>query len=111
MVIGSPTPRTPTHSGKGQFLPAMLSSTRTRGSSLTMGATVRKCPFKTVFEQDAPSYSMYAYRPTIVANLLSTININLFFTIIKRVEILEVHIPSLKVDVKSQKAIIHNLHA
>jgi hypothetical protein len=88
----------------------MLSSMGTGGSSLTMGAMVRKCLFETVFEWDMPSYSIHTYRPTAVANLSSTINIDLFFAIIKRVEILEVHIPSLEAEVKSQKALIHNLH-
>jgi hypothetical protein len=110
MVIGSLTPRTPTCSGKGQSSATMLSSTRTGGSSSTLGATVRKRLFKTVFEQDAPSYSIHACRPTTVANLSSTINVNLFLAIIERVEILEVHVPSLEAEVKSQKAIIRDLH-
>jgi hypothetical protein len=76
-----------------------------------MVAIVRKHLFETVFEQDMPSYSMHTHRLTTVANLLLTINVDLFFAIIKGVEILELHIPSLEAEVKSQKAIIHNLYA
>jgi hypothetical protein len=111
MVIGSLTPRTPTCSGKGQSSATMLSSARTGGSSSTVGATVRKRPFETVFEQDAPSYSTRAHRPTAVANLSSTINVDLFFAIVETVETLEVHVPSLEAEVKSQKAVIRDLRA
>jgi hypothetical protein len=111
MVIGSPTPRTPTRSRKGQSSAAMLSSVRTGGSSSTVGAMVRKHLFETVFEQDAPSCSTRARRPTAVANLLSTINVDLFFAIVERIETLDIHVPSLEAEVKLQKAIICDLHA
>jgi hypothetical protein len=58
-----------------------------------------------------PSYSARPCRPNVVINLSSTINVDLLHAIVERVETLEICVPSLKVDVKLQKAIIRDLHA